>query len=41
MMSSKQAILDDLLIQHPPSSISRARKLWARLGLFTLRARQG
>jgi hypothetical protein len=31
-MSSEQAILDDLLIQHPPSSISRARKLWARLG---------
>jgi hypothetical protein len=32
MMSSEQAILDDLLIQHPPCSISRARKLWARLG---------
>jgi hypothetical protein len=35
MMSSEQAILDKLLIQHPPSSLSRARKLWARLAGFS------
>jgi hypothetical protein len=35
MMPSEQAILDDFLIQQPSCSISRARKLWARLGVFS------
>ncbi len=35
MMASEQAILDDLLIQQPPCSIPRGRKVWARLRVFS------